>query len=54
MGKLCKAVGVAASCEYKAVFLQASPGLCGFPDVWFTLPVLGAITLRLLVGQLCW
>ena len=44
-----KAVGIAASWGYKALFLQASHVLCAFQDLQFTLPVLGAVTLHLLV-----
>lgn len=48
-----KAVGVAASCGYKALFLQASQVLWAFWDLWFTLPVLGAVTPHLLVDEPC-
>lgn len=39
-------MGVAASCEHSALFLQVSQVL------WFTLPVLGAVILHLLVDWL--
>lgn len=45
-------MGVAASCEHRALFLQVSQVLPGSQDLWFTLPVLGAVILHLLVDWL--